>query len=335
MLTYTAPEHDAPPGHPITAFLFAPSVQFYGHLGMPKPTEAEFERWFADTITRGSAPALKVYSPADVDTTNTEIARMVAFLQSWQTHNYQLAMGDWQGDLARWVGTDATTASLTAQPNLLTVTAAGSTLVQMAHQANRVVTPRFSPGWPAFDSTTLYGLDPERRYWLDAALRPVTTHVTSLPLGVTVDASTLISTRFAHVALTRVASPAFDATASLLYGQTGVRFQNVDTPLGNGAVVQLASITAGGVTRSGLFIHPPYQGQVGGETFIEYQVPLPRAAALQFGVGVADNAACTDGVTFRVSVNGTVIWSQHVTQTGWQDVTLSLAGTPTRRPRSG
>ena len=325
VLTYMDPVDTPPPGHALTAFLFAPTVQFYGHLATPLPTEVEFKRWFIDTTTRGSLPTLKVNGPGDVAMSNPDIARLVGALQNWQAHDFQLATGDWQGTLARWNGNAGATAVLSDQGNLLTLIAAGSTLVQLSHGANQAVTPRFSPGWPAFDQTTLYGLDPGRHYWLDAMPRPDTTHATSLPLGVKVGPATSIGARFARIAVASEAAASFDAVDNLLDGQTGVRFQGIDGPLGNGAVVHLSSIAAGGVTRQGLFIHPPYQGQVGGETFIQFPVPVPSAALLRFGVGVADNATCTDGVTFRVSVNGADLWSQHLTRTGWQDVSLSLA----------
>ena len=323
VLTYT--EQTAPPGHAITAFLFAPSVQFYGHLSTPVAYSPDFKRFFIDTVTRGSLPTLNVVTPDDVAMTNPDVARMVGILQSWQAYDFVLAPGSWQGDLARWAGTAGTTASLTDQSNLLSLAAAGSTLAELTRGLNRVVTPRFSPGWPAFDTTTLYGLDPHRHYWLDALARPLTTHVTWLPHGVRIRPSTLVGSRFAHIAVDAVSAPSFDAVQELLDGQTGVRFQGADGPLADGAVVHLASITAGGVSRQGIFVHPPWQGQVGGETFVEYSVPVPPAALLRFGVGVADDASCTDGVTFRVTVNGSDVWSQHVTKTGWQDVALSLA----------
>ena len=43
-----------------------------------------------------------------------------------------------------------------------------------------------------------------------------------------------------------------------------------------------------------LFVHPPGQGQIGGETFVEYEVPVPLTSVLRFSVGVTDNASCTE-----------------------------------------
>jgi len=323
VLTYT--EGAAPPGHPITAYLFSPSVRFYGHLGQPVATDASFKRHLRDTVTRGALPTARVYTTNEVDLAHPDHARLFGILQSWQTYNFQFAAGDWGSDLVRYAGSGGSTASLTDAAGVMSLVAAGTPLVRQAHDVNRVTTPALIRGWPAFDATTLYGLDPARLYWLDPVARPTTTHVTSLPDGVRLKSSTLVGNGFAHIAVAPVPRTSFDAMADLLYGQPGVRYLGVDGPLGNGAVVYASSIVAGGQSRSGLFIHPPWQGQIGGETFIEYAVAVPRAATLRFAVAVADNANCTDGVTFRVTANGAELWSQHLLRTGWQEVALGLA----------
>jgi hypothetical protein len=41
---------------------------------------------------------------------------------------------------------------------------------------------------------------------------------------------------------------------------------------------------------------------------------------------VADNATCTDGVTFRVTIDGAERWSRHVLRTGWLEAGVDLAG---------
>jgi hypothetical protein len=105
----------------------------------------------------------------------------------------------------------------------------------------------------------------------------------------------------------------------------GVRFQGVDTGIGNGALATPMSATVGGVTRSTIALDPPFLGQIGGETFIEYRVPVASNGVVQFSVGIADGAACSDGVTFRVTANEFELWRQHVMPGAWQDVALTLA----------
>ncbi len=206
------------------------------------------------------------------------------------------------------------------------MTAAGTTLFQIAHDVSEVSTPSTARNWPAFDAATIYGLDPANRYFLDPVARPLMTHVTSLPSGHRLGPGTLVGPGFAHVEVLAPRASSFDFEAESVAATLGVKYQGTDWPLANGAVVvPRQTITAGGVTRSGFFIHPPWQGQVGGETFAEFSLPVPSGGMLQFSVGVADNATCTDGVTFRVTAGGTEMWRQHVLRTGWQDALVNLA----------
>src|SRR5262249_11745214 len=108
--------------------------------------------------------------------------------------------------------------------------------------------------------------------------------------------------------------------------RTGVRWQGADYPIGYGAVVAIQTNTVGGESRTGIFIHPPFTGQPGGETFAEYTIPIPSGnPGLRFSVGIDDGASCTDGVTFRVTVNGNEIWSRNFNRGAWHDVALSLS----------
>ena len=308
-------------------FLFRSQVLFYGHLVTPRVSQPTFDTFLAEQQRRAVFPMWRVVSSGDLDVSNADNARFIGMVQSWQSHAFQPAWtADWTGALVRYQGLAGSTADLTDTSTLMTLTASGTPLFRLVHDANQVATSSFVPFWPAFDGANLYGLDAGKRYFLEPAPRPVTTHVTSLPTGVRIGEGTIVSSSFAHVELASPVSSSFDFVRSLIAAHAGVRFQGVDTPLGNGAVVYESSIAAGGSTRSGLFVHPPYQGQLGGETFVEYSVAIPPGATLAFSVGVADNASCTDGVTFRVTVAGEELWHQHVTRTGWHDVALSLTG---------
>jgi len=312
-------------GHPIAAFLFAPHVQFYGHLGQPAAADPAFKAHFVDTQRRGILPQLPAVYPTDLNMADPDISRLATMLQSWQTNAFQFANGSWNGALVRYEGLGGAVAELTDSQDVIAVTAAGVPLVRLAHAVNQSVTPLTIRGWPAFDPSTLYGLDPANLYWLDPTPRPSSTHVTALPPGIRLGPSTMVGQSFAHVEVASPVTSSFQAEDDLVRAHSGVRFQGVDTPLGNGAVVAPASIVAGGELRSGLFVHPPYFSQTGGETFVEYQVPIPAGAMLQFAVGVADDATCTDGVTFRVTANGAQLWSAHFVRDGWHEQTLSLA----------
>ena len=154
-----------------------------------------------------------------------------------------------------------------------------------------------------FDSTQIYGLDTSKQYWLDAVARPNTTHASSLPAGVQVGPETMVSSGFAYVQL--LPTPPYDFLGNFWAAKPGITYNGVDGPLGFGAQAQIESTTAGGVTRQGIFMPPPCCQRAGGETFVEWQVPIPASARFSFSVGVADSAGTiTDSVTFRVAVNG-------------------------------
>jgi hypothetical protein len=157
-----------------------------------------------------------------------------------------------------------------------------------------------------------------------AAGLSVPTYGTAPAAGAAIAAAHIAQLRLALVVVEPLASSLFNFTGGLAGARKGVRFQGTDTPMGNGADVRAGSIVIGGVPGTGVFIHPPYLGQVGGETFVEYDVPIPPRAILQFAVGVQDDASCTDGVTFKVTSGGTELWRQHHTRTGFHDVVLRL-----------
>jgi len=58
----------------------------------------------------------------------------------------------------------------------------------------------------------------------------------------------------------------------------------------------------------------------------QWPVPVSQPSAFQFSVGVEDSAGtCTDGVTFRVVVNGTDAWRQNVLHQGWVNGIVDLS----------
>jgi hypothetical protein len=311
-------------GHPITTFLFSPKVQYYGHLGQPEATDPSFREDLLRLQRRGVLPQLPVNAPGDLDPANADMTRLVGLITAWQTHGFKPAWAaNWSGALVRYEG-GGQTAAFADAGGLASLVAAGRTLFTIAHDADRLTTSSFVPAWPAFDATTMFGLDRTKKYYLDALPRPPTTHVTALPADVRLGAGTLVGSGFASIEVSPQIATAFDFS-QLLDSRLGVRYQGTETPLGNGAVVYMSQISAGGVMRTGLFTHPPYQAQVGGETFVEYRVAIPVRGSLQFSVGVDDNASCTDGVTFRVVVNGAELWQRHVQRTGWTDAVLDLS----------
>ena len=191
-------------------------------------------------------PMWWVAGSGDLDMSNVDNARFINIVQSFQTHGFQPAWtADWTGALVRYQGLAGATAALTDDGRLTALSTATpqSTLFELAHDANQITTGSFINRWPAFDNATLYGLNPKTMYFLDSVARPDATHATSLPQGVQLDSGTLVTPSFAHF---EFAPPPFVDFTDLGRARLGVRYQNVDYPIGFGAVVQKQTNTVGG-----------------------------------------------------------------------------------------
>jgi len=319
-------------GHPIANFLWnsqtngQTQIQYYGHLSQPAATDPNFVSFVALIEREGIMPVLVVNGASDLNLANADNARLLHWLESWQANEFQPAWSaDWTGSLIQYQGAAGSTATLSDSGSVIRLAADKTPLYQRVHDSAQQDTTRYILNWPAFDATGIYGLDPAAQYWLDAVPRPATTHIISLPSGVQVGSETMISANFASVEL--AAPQPFDFLNSLWDAQIGITYKGMDGPLAYGAMVQILTTTAGGVARQGFFMPPPYaEGHAGGETFVEWSVPVSQPSAFLFWVGVDDSAfPCTDGVTFRVVVNGVEDWRQNVLHQGWVNGTVDLS----------
>jgi hypothetical protein len=225
--------------------------------------------------------------------------------------------------LVDYRGVAGATASLTNSGSFIRLETNGGSLYERVHDTSVVDTTAYIRNWPAFDATRLYGLDPARQYWLDPVPRPAGTHISDLPAGVSVGTDTIVSPNFA---LLDLKVPSFDFLDHLWAARIGTTHNGADGLLAYGATAHLQTTTAGGVAQQGIFMHPPYtHGYAGGETFVEWPLSMSQPSIFSFSVGVDDGATCTDGVTFRVVVNGAEAWQQHVLHQGWVQGSLDLS----------
>ncbi len=97
-------------------------------------------------------------------------------------------------------------------------------------------------------------------------------------------------------------------------------------PLGDGATFAAVTMSSGGVEKRALFAHPPWKG-FRGATRGEYQVQLPDAEglALTFAVGLRDGIEVTDGVRFRVEVDGKAVFERLWGVAQWSAARVDLA----------
>ena len=80
---------------------------------------------------------------------------------------------------------------------------------------------------------------------------------------------------------------------------------------------------SGGVQKETIFAHPPSNGQ----TIIQFLLSLPQAqdATFAFSMGLADGSSGSNGVLFKVLLNGQSRFEQFIDTTGWVDAQISLA----------
>jgi hypothetical protein len=172
--------------------------------------------------------------------------------------------------------------------------------------------------------TLTFGLDPANQYWLDGAANdPSLPHVTSLPPGVRLGlgTGTLVTPQFAYFQLLPPATKAFnfDFFANLGTANKGITYNGADFPLMNNANVYMysaATAVVGGSSRQAVDTTAPNTIQIGAETFFEYTVPVPvtNGESLSFSTGILDTAIGhrQSPMTFKVEVNGAVLWQQDV-----------------------
>jgi hypothetical protein len=117
--------------------------------------------------------------------------------------------------------------------------------------------------------------------------------------------------------------------------EAGMRLVGHEDEVGFGDTLAGASpgvTNCGGVGKSSLFMHPPWQGGTG-YTWVRYQplaLPAGRPAALRAVVGKGDGSDPGDGIYYRVVVvdaagKETVAGTQHVTDHVWMPMEADLS----------
>lgn len=97
-----------------------------------------------------------------------------------------------------------------------------------------------------------------------------------------------------------------------------------------GGVFQVGSVwnsgestitTIGGIRKESIFAHPPPDGQ----TVLQFLLSLPKAHELMFSFSMGLQDGCSDGVFFKVLVNGEAQFENFVDTFEWEDANISLS----------
>jgi hypothetical protein len=212
-------------------------------------------------------------------------------MKLWQEAGFD---PDWQAPWEErpflFQGANGRKAELESDQQSVRLRVDGEVLYERARNVTSVETDRFIANWPAYDDRSLYGLDPNRQYWIERApYRPAgTPHLRDLPPNVTVGLGTLVTPTYGYFDLSTTEGRArFDFVESFKDTRSGTIYGGRDYPVIFGATTAITQLVVGGqLAPRVLLMAPPYQGPVlGGAIYSEYRVPVPRAlkASLVFG----------------------------------------------------
>jgi uncharacterized protein (TIGR03437 family) len=308
------------PSHPVSTFILTDNLHLYGHLNQPNPGQPGFLSWMKQYEGQGVIPLL--HMDAVQRATEPSFARTFGQIRYFQQSDLKPDWtGEWKSVLFRYRGSNASTAIVSDSGTLITLQGAQGPIYQRVHGTTTIQTSSFIFGWPAFDADRLYGLDPTVEYWLDQLPRPSgTMHLNSLPPNVVLGENTHVDNSTASVSLLNLSAPNFDFFAGLSSAQIGT---DANGQIGPPVSTELTQLSVGGEVRQVIFEHPPDPGS---ESFIDYAIPVPSGSqtVLQFAVGISDQSARTDPVTFRITVDGEEVWRQDVVKGSWLPGILDL-----------
>ena len=222
------------------------------------------------------------------------------------------------------------------------------------------------PDWRAYNETSVLGLDPDRWYILSDIPRDFSqVHINSLPVGI----SALESRVTDHTALFRLAfkgegEPNLPVTVGVSIPETPN--YTVETDLSDPIIIFLtepqpvdvpfdlrSAQFASGLQYQGYFT-PPTTGfgrvRIGGRTldgvykdtinagpgpdrpnFVSFSLHLPETPKLRFAFSMGLKEGCSQGVTFRVLLNGETRFEHFKNTFDWTEGGISLgqfAGKP-------
>lgn len=330
-------------GHPISSYLFLPYSTIYGYLGMSPPSQgAIFDAWIRAYENWGTVPTFSHLSLNDLTAPDARTAMNLELMGLWTRRLVQPDFSEPvdNGTLFRYRGENET------EIVCRRLTGGGSECLLRDGEGMRMlyryilgVTSFIGPGRIAdacaFDESRVFGLDPGVCHLVLPGDRSL-----AVPRFLILPEKTFVScwrrntTSFFAELKSSDSDEVYRFAEHISDAVTGTCIQGKDGELCMGASFSPSSLSCGGVTRAGIFAHPPWQGKAGGyasgpgSCFGEFTVAIPAAArpVLAFSIGLRDGVNDrSDGVTFRISVNGVERFTKHWTQSAWDTNTLDLS----------
>ena len=325
--------------HPVRSFLFSPYVHLYGHLGMADPATAlpAYVEMMAVGLKLASLPTLPISTAGPAlpwEAVGVQLALKLGKL--WAGYRLLPDFDLRPGEAMAWRGPGGERLALRREAQGWVLRGPGARPVLLVAQgANRLPTPWMVPGWPAQDGEGVFGLDSERRYLALPGAPSLPAVALARPAQPLVLRGYYGGERRVVVEVGAWAPAAWRAEAGMGEVRQLMLVGGKLQPLGQGGCFSWAAAACQGVSKPGIFAHPPWHGAAsGGATVGQFRVALPRSPRLMlhFATGLADVvhdpklADTGDGVTFIISVNGERLFSRHQARDrGWQEAVVDLS----------
>ena len=342
--------------HPISAFLFSPYTRPYGYLGLPRlKFEVQEYHMFLDSYDSwGVLPTLWSWDLTQPVTYLIE--QILSIARQWQALGLRPDFeSDW-GDntLFQFVTADGETVVYQDINNGTEYDG-----FMRVYGVTYVETRLGIPDWRAYNETSVLGLDPDRWYILNDIPRDFSqVHINLLPVGISVMESRVTD----HTALFRLdfkgeGDPNLPVTVGLSIPETPN--YTVETDLSEPIIIFLtepqsvnvpfdlrSAQFASGLQYQGIF-SPPAGGfggvSIGGRTidgvykdtifagpgpdrpnFVSFSLHLPETPKLRLSFSMGLQEGCSQGVTFRVLLNGETRFEYFKNTFDWTEGGVSL-----------
>ncbi|MBM3471765.1 MAG: hypothetical protein FJX75_00665 [Armatimonadetes bacterium] len=322
--------------HPISAYLLGPHTRWYGYLGYPAPAPSDLYRgWTRAYESWGVLPTLSHPTAERLADPGPDLRVRLEEMRLIDHFDLQPDFDAEASPETKCVWTGPSGARLVCEEDgfggsyawFRDASGEGRTLYRYVRGRTSVRAAGHIDGWPAYDESGIYGLDPDRLHLCEpGAPEPGRPHLLRLPEDVILR-SFRCTDRFllADFALRQ---RVLDLTQRVSDAAIGITVRGEDKPLGNRAQLTGGYATVGDKPLQGFSVHPPWDPEPGviGQVFAEWALPVPEGQSrLEFAIGLRDGAEQSEGVTFLVHADGREVFRQDWKRCEWQPCSVDLS----------
>jgi hypothetical protein len=327
--------------HPICSYLFSPNTTINGYLGMSNPnTGALWDAWVQSYELWGAIPTFARPSLKQLTEPKLRASLALRELGLWtrygllpdfdapETTDTQVL---WRGDQAT-----ALVEHAPADGSRLRFRAEGKErdLYEYASGVRTLTSDSVLPNWLAYQGNTYLGLSPLNTYLLvPGAPRPDGAHFSQLPPSFSVQQARVNEMMLTADFVSASAGLVKDLVADIDEAETTIVGPGGPLPIADGASFQPQRISDEWGVHPAIFAHPPWKNR-GPDTPLPdttcgtFQIRLPKTGICVFSVDLALRGRAeeeSDGVTFRVLVNGKALLDRHYGKAKWEHHEVDLS----------